>query len=170
MMTSHPFSNMRADYVLGLLSDDEKNHFEHHLSSCPSCRAALESDRQVGRLVKQMLHTKGNLSPARARTLMPKVPVRKTGPRLPLWRTGWAQPMTLAGIILALVVGFFNMGINGSPAAVAATATITQTVAVQTVDDVGVESEFPVPTMTPSPTPIAQLPAVEPQPQSAPAP
>ena len=170
MMTSHPLSNKRSDYVLGLLSDDEKNHFEHHLSGCPSCRAALEKDRQVGRLVKQTVHAQGHLSPARARSLMPQVPVQKTGFDLPLWRTGWVQPMTLVGIILALVVSFFNMGTNGSPAAVAATATMTQTVAVQTVDVVIVESELPLPTATPSPTPIAQLPAFEPQPQSAPAP
>ncbi|MCB0036412.1 MAG: zf-HC2 domain-containing protein, partial [Anaerolineales bacterium] len=63
-----------TDYVLGLLSYDEKKALEQHAALCDVCRQALERERLIAQTVRETLTAVPLPSPARLQQLMPQPP------------------------------------------------------------------------------------------------
>lgn len=93
------------DYVLGLLSTEERQRVERHTQQCAACREALQRERQLEALVRGAVGRAVETAPrppaARLRALRPAPPVRAPA-RHRLYRQ--LAPATLVMALLALFV------------------------------------------------------------------
>lgn len=104
------------DYVLGLLSTEERQRVERHTQQCAACREALRRERQLEALVRgavgRVVETAPRPPAARLRTLRPAPPVRAPA-RHRLYRQ--LAPATLVMALLALAL-FVQVNWSGSAA------------------------------------------------------
>jgi anti-sigma factor RsiW len=66
-----PCENMKdkiADYVLGILGDDEIKNLEKHIEQCPGCRERLESLQKEREVLLQLCNNLENGMKAREET------------------------------------------------------------------------------------------------------
>lgn len=155
-----------TDYVLGLLSYDEKKALEQHAALCDVCRQALERERLLVQTVRETLTAVPLPSSAQLQQLMPQPPQKAKS----WWGKRWQtinplvpvlKPMAILAMVIMLFWGSLGLG-SGSYAAVAATMTATSTTApTATITQNEAEAR---PTVrpeqilaTPEATPIAQL-------------
>lgn len=129
-MNNH-VTHQLPDYTLNLLPRMERQAVERHTAVCPQCRHALQSEREIGQMVRLTLQTATQPANGRLRQIMPPVPARKQ--RGAAWSGRWQRQLALVGLLVMIVLGGF--GLNGrthnnwgvpSPTSLAATATSTQ--------------------------------------------
>lgn len=96
-----------SDYVLDLLSAEEKQAIARHLAGCTACREASARERQIGRLVYQTLNTAAQPKFERLQSLMPARPNRRTS-ILSLF-TPYRQ-WAIASVLLVAMLGAFLFG------------------------------------------------------------
>ena len=107
-----------AGWVLGSLSEDERQAFEQHLASCPSCRRELDELRDLPVLLQEAERVApGTAEPPpdlEARVLgaiarepdhgaerAPQIrPVPPARPRRPVWRPGWVVAAAAALVLV----------------------------------------------------------------------
>ncbi len=118
-----------TDYVLDLLSGQERRDVDHHVAICSVCQDALDSEMQMGRAIQQSLHLVTQPTNGRLQQLMPPIP-RK--------RERWQLNLTLqrqiaSALVLSILIlggfGWYNAtqqnGFLPAPTYVAITATFT---------------------------------------------
>jgi len=92
------------DYVLGLLSTEERQRVERHTQQCVACREALRRERQLEALVRGAVGRAVEATPrpsaARLRALRPAPPVR--APRHRHYRQLAPAALVMALLALAL--------------------------------------------------------------------
>ncbi len=154
-MESEHTIQLAADYVLGLLSAEERRRVESHARGCAACRLALQRERQVGALLREAVQSV-QPAPGRLAALRPPLPAPRPRPAPPAYRLA---PVSLAAFLLALGLlwvsgrtplapGFFP------PASPTMTATHTQTPTATTEitnDELRMTNEEVVVNCTPSP-------------------
>ncbi|HEY3219241.1 MAG TPA: anti-sigma factor [Gemmatimonadales bacterium] len=101
-MTEHRWTELAAPYALGSLDAEERAEFERHLETCASCRAEVQSFREVSGLLAQTVPPATPPAELRERILRAARQVRPLTPRrrtiLP-----WAAA---AAVVLAILGGF----------------------------------------------------------------
>jgi len=94
------------DYVLGLLSTEERQRVERHTQQCAACREALRREQQLEALVRGAVGRAAEVdsrpSSARLRALRPAPPVR--APRHRPYRQLAPAALVMALLALALFV------------------------------------------------------------------
>jgi anti-sigma-K factor RskA len=95
-MTDHRWVELAAAYALGALDPGERAEFERHLETCASCRAEVESFREVSGLLAQSVAPATPPPMLRARVLRA---ARKARPRAIPW-------LAAAAVVLVLLAGF----------------------------------------------------------------
>lgn len=160
-----------SDYVLGLLSVQEKQQVEQHIVQCDRCRVQLEQERKIGLAVRETVAAVAQPSALRLHQLMPSPPARR--PRSFWWpAVNWQQfsagvavlkPVAALAVVMMLLFGSLSLGTTPYTA-VAATMTATSTtlptatLAEPVVDPALRPTVRPDDEYTPPPaTPIAQL-------------
>lgn len=97
-----------TEYVLGALPQDEQRRVTIHAAQCASCRAALQRERQLERLVQQTVQAATRPDQMRLATLRPTVGKSR--------RSAFARPVysQLAPItaLLLLILGMLSMQIG----------------------------------------------------------
>ena len=117
------------DYVLGLLTRQERLWVEQHTAVCSQCRQQLHQESELGRLVRTTLALATQPAPLRLRQLMPAPPPAR---RLGWQGANWAKQFALAALLLLLIWSGFNLiqqqysGSTTPPNQLAVTATVTQ--------------------------------------------
>jgi len=94
-MTEHPWTELAAPYALGSLDPDERAGFERHLETCASCRAEVQSFREVSGLLARGVAHATPPAELRARVLRHA--------RRPRVFTPW---LAAAAVVLAMLGGF----------------------------------------------------------------
>jgi hypothetical protein len=122
-----------TDYVVDLLSGEEKRVVARHVAACEECRRAVQREREIGRLVHSALNSATTPKPARLQSLMPPVP----GGRSPLLALlapyrQWA----IACLLLVAMIGAFMFGSDGGYGRLTRTANMEQAT-LSFVDPVG---------------------------------
>ena len=158
----HPIelSNTRTDYVLGLLSIQDKQSFERHLKQCPECQEEISSERRLLQTTRQTLHAVSAISFTRLQQLQPPPPQRT---RLFDFTASLniLQPIMAGILIFFIAVGSFG-AIHTSASGVMATSTSTATVTHSPTAVATSKTDVTTPLATPAPpTPIAQLPLLQ---------
>lgn len=74
MDTQQHARQLIPDYVLGLLSPDERRHVEQHARHCAMCRDAIRRERQVAALVREAVQRSAAPPANRLRQLRPSPP------------------------------------------------------------------------------------------------
>ena len=103
-----------TDYVLDLLSAEERQVVAQHIASCDTCREAVQREREIGHLVHQTLSSVTKPEYNRLQSLMPPIPKRRLPilallmPRLNPFRQ-WA----VACLLLVAMMGAFLFGSDG---------------------------------------------------------
>ena len=139
--TSHIVNSTRIqDYVLGLLSDEERLLLERHADGCPVCAAALRRERELGVLVEATVRQAARMDPARLRALRPAPPAR---PRLTLA----TRQLALVGALLLLFMSAISLTQRENPAWLPYPAAGAPTQVAQPT-----ATETQLPTLTASPT------------------
>lgn len=160
-----------SNYVLGLLSVQERQQVEQHIAQCAHCRHALEQERMIGAAVRETVAAVAQPSALRLHQLMPVPPARR--PRT-AWRPeiNWQlfsagltvlKPVAALAVVMMLLFG--SLSLDSAPyTAVAATTTATSTTAPTATLAQPVEDPALRPTIRPDDgftaplaTPIAQL-------------
>lgn len=163
--------NQIPDYVLGLLTRQERLWVEQHTAICHHCRQLLRQENEINQLVRTTLSLATQPSTLRLGQLMPAPPQ----PR-PAWLTNsWQKQLAIAALLLTIIWGAFSLyqqqfsGSAVSPDQLAVTATMihepTMTLASTNEDQQKTLVGTAVPaliieasaTPTPVPTPIAAL-------------
>jgi anti-sigma factor RsiW len=166
--------NQIPDYILGLLTRQERLWVEQHTAVCNHCRQALHQESEISQLVRATLASAAQPSSLRLRQLMPAPPrSRWTW----LTRHHWPRQLAVATLLLSLIWGTFSLyqqftGAIVPPDQLAATATMTQE-PTMTLANAGQDRQeavggTAVPTLlieasatpAPVPTPIAALSAL----------
>lgn len=122
-----------SDYVLDLLPGTERRRVELHAAECATCRQALNSERQLGDLVRRTVQAATETGYGRLPQLMPAIPSHR-----PAKASHWQPPqrqLALAGLLLLLLIGTFGLRYGQTrrawqpplPTAVVSTATSTAT-------------------------------------------
>jgi hypothetical protein len=88
------------DYVLGLLSPEERFQVEQHTRSCTDCRQALARERKIEALIRQTVQVTTQPTPARLATIRPDFPRKRLSPAVRI--LGQLAPVTLISFLLAL--------------------------------------------------------------------
>jgi anti-sigma-K factor RskA len=112
-----------AGYLLGVLSATERQAFEAHLPTCPSCRQDLERLNALPRLLAQASEPVEVPPDLEARVLgaVAREPARRPVQPAPVIRLGvprvgpWWRPASAIAVMAALVVAFLGglgLGIN----------------------------------------------------------
>jgi anti-sigma factor RsiW len=96
-MDSH-VTPLLSDYVLGLLSENERRWVESHAGQCTACREALKREQGVELLVRQTLQLATQPAPARLQALRPAAARRPT----PQARWGQLAPAMMLLVLLAV--------------------------------------------------------------------
>lgn len=121
----HEYALWDAAYVLGSLSSSERREFEAHLSSCPSCRAAVAELSDVPGLLSRLHRddvaaiddgTAGSsatppLRPELLTSLLQKARWRRRRSRLAIWTLAAAAAAVVLGVVIVLQ---FNRGMPTS--------------------------------------------------------
>lgn len=96
-----------SDYVLDLLSAEERRVVALHIARCESCRLAVQREREIGRLVQQTMIKVTMPDYGRLQQLMPPIPSRRS-PLLALLNPyrQWA----VACLLLVMMMGAFIFG------------------------------------------------------------
>jgi anti-sigma factor RsiW len=119
METEHA-RQLIPDYVLGLLSTEERQQVERHTQGCAACREALRRERQLETLVRgavsQAVETGPRPTAGRFRALRPVSPAH-TALRHRLYRQ-----LAPAALVMALLVLALFVQLNGSGSAAPAFA------------------------------------------------
>lgn len=156
-MESEHTIQLATDYVLGLLSAEERRRVESHARGCALCRLALQRERQVGALLRDAVQA-AQPAPGRLAALRPALPAPRPhfGPFL--YRLA---PLTLVTVLLALGLLWVSGGAPFAPgffppaASPTLTATQTQTPTATleiTHDELRMTNEEGLVRCTPSPT------------------
>lgn len=164
--------NQIPDYVLGLLTRQERLWVEQHTAVCKRCRQSLYQESELGQLVRATLTAAAQPSSLRLRQLMPTPPRSR---RASWQHSAWARPLALAALLIVLIWGGMGLyqqqfaGQGGSPDQLAVTATLTHepTLTLASLEEKeevkAVTTAVPASlfetaaTPTPVPTPIAAL-------------
>lgn len=96
-----------TDYVLDLLSGEEKRAVARHVAACDECRRALQREREIGRLVHSVLKRTTAPKPGRLQSLMPTIPSGRS-PLLALLAP--YQQWAIACLLLVAMMGAFMFG------------------------------------------------------------
>lgn len=160
-----------SDYVIGLLTPDERRALEIHAATCLDCQVALQRERQVALLVRETLQAAPQPTAERLRSLMP--PVERRPPAR--WVTrGWQRqlaPLMVALLLLlstfglraATTQGWFQVAPGAAVETATPTATLAQTATESpspTVGHTAVATQSPAPNLVryhpdqPAPAPI----------------
>lgn len=120
-----------SDYVLDLLPGGERRQVEQHAAECAACRTALQTERQIGGLVRASLQAASEPRHGRLGQLRPGIaPVRPA--QSGFWLARQRQ-LALVGLLLVLLLGTLGLRYSSArqswqpplPTSVAATATTT---------------------------------------------
>lgn len=104
-MKAHHFNEQVGDYVLGLLSPEDRLALETHAAVCADCRAALRDERQMTGMLRDTFGAIAQPSAQRLARMMPAYPVaRRTYPVYATWQRAFA----IVAVLLFLFVA--NMG------------------------------------------------------------
>jgi hypothetical protein len=122
-----------TDYVLDLLSGEEKRAVARHVAACEECRRAVQREREIGRLVHSVLKRTTAPRPGRLQSLMPAVPSRRS-PLLALLAP--YQQWAIACLLLVAMMGAFVFGSDSGYGRLTRAATIEQAT-LSFVDPVG---------------------------------
>ncbi len=170
MMNQEHVLPLLSDYVLDLLPSGKRRQVERHAAECAACRTALQTERQLGSLVRTSLQAATEPGNGRLAHLMPAIPRQ---PARAIW-LGRQRQLALVGLLLMLLLGSlglrYGQGRHGwqppLPTSVAATATnsatatLAQTMTSTRVVETAVSTSYASPTAPPtthsaiSPTPI----------------
>ena len=101
MDTQQHASQLIPDYVLGLLTAEERQRVEQHARQCAACRDAIWRERQIEALVRQSVQSTAAPHPGRLHSLRPAAPGRAARYRDQLYRQ--LAPVTV--IVVLLMVG-----------------------------------------------------------------
>ena len=118
-----------TDYVLGLLSGQERQDVDHHVATCSACQGALDAEMRMGKLIQHTLHAVTQPTNGRLHQLMPTIPQKRK-------RWGWnlalQRQVASASVFIMLILGGFGWynanqqnGLLPAPTYVAITATFT---------------------------------------------
>ncbi|MCB8988170.1 MAG: zf-HC2 domain-containing protein [Ardenticatenaceae bacterium] len=171
MMNQEHVLPLLSDYVLDLLPSGKRQQVELHAAECAACRAALQTERQIGGLVRASLQAAAEPGNGRLAQLMPAVP-RQPAPTAVWWDR--QRQLALVGLLLVVLLGSwglrFGQGRHGwqppLPTSVAvtatnsATATLAEAATSTRVVETAVSTSLASPTAPPatqssiSPTPI----------------
>jgi anti-sigma factor RsiW len=129
MNTPHPLQQI-PDYVLGLLSPEERFQVEQHTKRCAECRRVLARERKIEALIRQTVQVTTQPMPARLAAIRPDYPRKRLTPAVRI--LGQLAPVTLISFLLALSLLFQLTGyspIQGphSPAFIATISSPTLT-------------------------------------------
>ncbi len=118
-----------TDYVLGLLSGQERQDVDHHVAICPTCQDVLDSEMKMGRAIQQTLHVGTQPTNGRLQQLMPAIPQKN---KQWGWNLALQRQITSALVLSMLILGGFSWynatqhnGLLPAPTYVAITATFT---------------------------------------------
>ena len=95
-MTEHRWTELAAPYALGSLDPGERAEFERHLETCASCRAEVQSFREVSGLLARGVAHATPPAELRARVLRH---ARRARPAILPWAVA-------AAVVLAILGGF----------------------------------------------------------------
>ena len=95
-MTDHRWKELAAPYALGSLDPEERAEFERHLETCASCRAEVQSFREVSGLFARGVAHATPPAELRARVLRQ---ARRARPAILPWAAA-------AAVVLAILGGF----------------------------------------------------------------
>ena len=95
-MTEHRWKELAAPYALGSLDPEERAEFERHLETCASCRAEVQSFREVSALFARGVAQATPPAELRARVLRQ---ARRARPAILPWAAA-------AAVVLAILGGF----------------------------------------------------------------
>jgi len=101
-MTEHHWTELAAPYALGALDPAERAEFERHLETCASCRAEVQSFREVSGLLAHTVPPAAPPAELRDRVLGAARLVRPLTPR----RRGILAWAAAAAVVLAILGGF----------------------------------------------------------------
>ncbi len=131
-MDSEHTRQLIPDYVLGLLSADDRRRVEQHARQCPLCREAIQRERQVEFRVRGAVQLAARPPAGRLEALRPAFPQPAARGRGPLYRPlapAMALTMLLVVVLLARVGGY-----GLSTPGLTSTATHTPTATLATTD------------------------------------
>lgn len=160
-----------TDYVLGIVSDNEKREIALHLTGCPECQKALSEERRLGFLVRDAVSQATLPDSRQLQELMPPFPNKE---KASLIGIKWQPRFALVGLLFILVLGAISLQtqirqetwLGTSPATyptvMSATDTPTSTLPATTTDPEPMDTEIP--------TPIARNPLAVPHPAIMPVP
>jgi anti-sigma factor RsiW len=78
LLKSNHIQHNLSDFVLDLLPVEEKQRVIHHIAGCADCRAAVQRERQIGRLIYGALNAATRPEPNQFQALMPAIPSRRS--------------------------------------------------------------------------------------------
>ena len=125
-------THLITDFVLDLLSEEERRKVFSHIATCQKCQLVLQQERQVGFSVLSTLSAVTKIEPNRLRQLRPLMPGIREGI---FSNFGWQQQMVLATFLLLIIVGAFGIQsqirqeawLSTSPAVHSTMAAVTDT-------------------------------------------
>ncbi len=121
-MSNHddPFADFDGAYILGALSDEDRQAYERHLATCDSCAASV---RSLGRL-PVLLGTVDDpndlvTAPAPPPTLLPQLlrEVRRTKLRRRWYAGGIAAAVAACLVVITVFFARADSGVGGHPVA-----------------------------------------------------
>jgi predicted anti-sigma-YlaC factor YlaD len=175
MINQEHVLNQIPDYILGLLTRQERLWVEQHTAVCGKCRQVLHQESELSHLVRTTLAAVKQPSSLRLRQLMPAPPRSRTALMV---GQRWHKQLAVAVILISLIWGAFGLyehyftGSTITPDQLAVTATMTHepTMTLASADEdkreAAVSTAVPGPiveasaTPSPAPTPIAALPSL----------
>lgn len=121
-----------TDYVLGLVSENEKREIGLHLTGCLECQQALSQERQISLAVRDALTQASHPDRQRLQELMPPIPNREA---TSFFGLNWQPRLAFIGLLLMLILGAISLQTQmqqekwggTSPALYSTTAIVTDT-------------------------------------------
>lgn len=154
-MSCEEWTELLADYALGLLSARQCERVEAHVAKCEPCRAALRQERALAHAVRTTVHTATRPAPERLRALLPPLPQRRTR-QLLLWR-----PVAALALLAVLFLGSLQITQSG-PAYALPTASTTSIVATATQIPTAGSTETPQISALQAGAPVTASPVIPP--------
>lgn len=78
LLTHSQIQHKLSDFMLDLLSAEEKEVVQRHILECQECRLALRRERQIGRMVYRTLNTAARPTMPQLQRLMPSAPTKRS--------------------------------------------------------------------------------------------
>ncbi len=105
-MTQDHVHELIAEYVLDLLPPAQRQRVEQHVKSCEQCQRSLQTEQQIGLLLRSTLQKTTEPTPRRLRQLMPATPQ----PTIPLWGfSRWQKRLAPAFMVFLLLLGSLGL-------------------------------------------------------------